>query len=91
VSCENGGRIVGVPVVIPVIVVAVDVHLALLIPLVERGVLCKISSLSLPIDPSTSLRVIPSLSRDEYSPGCILFGIFKSANILHQVSFVFRK
>lgn len=49
------------PVVIPPIVVAVDVHIALVIPVVERGVaLCDVPSLPLPI---------------ECSPGCIEFGI----------------
>lgn len=48
------------PVVVPVIVVAVDVQVALVIPPLERGELCKI--LSIPLPP-------------EYSQGCILFGI----------------
>lgn len=48
------------PIVIPVIVVAVDVHLALVIPVVERGEMYKVPSRSLPI---------------EYSQGCIESGI----------------
>jgi len=47
------------PVVIPVIVVAVDVHVALVIPLVERGDMCGTPSVPLPIDCSL---------------GCIVFG-----------------
>ena len=49
------------PVVVPVVVVAVDVHLALVVPTVERGVaLYGVSSISLPL---------------EYSQGCIESGI----------------
>ena len=49
------------PVVIPVVVVTVDIHVALTIPTVQRGVaLYKVSSTSPPL---------------EYSWGCILFGI----------------
>ena len=39
------------PVVVPVVVVAVDVHLALVVPTVERGVaLYKVSSVPLPLE-----------------------------------------
>jgi len=39
------------PVVIPVVVVAVDVHVALVVPPVERGIaLCKASPLSPPLE-----------------------------------------
>lgn len=49
------------PVVVPVVVVAVDVHLALVVPTVERGVaLYGVSSISLPL---------------EYSRSCIESGI----------------
>ena len=49
------------PVVVPVVVVAVDVHLALVVPTVERGVaLYGVSSISLPL---------------EYSQSCIESGI----------------
>ena len=49
------------PVVVPVVVVAVDVHLALVVPTVERGVaLYGVSSFSLPL---------------EYSQSCIESGI----------------
>ena len=49
------------PVVVPVVVVAVDVHLALVVPTVERGViLYEVSSISLPL---------------EYSQSCIESGI----------------
>ena len=44
------------PVVIPVVVVAVDVHVTLAIPPIERGELCNESSLPPPL---------------EYSQGCI--------------------
>lgn len=44
------------PIVIPVVVVVVDIHIAIVIEVVERGNLCKISS------------VPPSL---EYSQECI--------------------
>ncbi len=49
------------PVVVPVVVVAVDVHLALVVPTVEHGVaLYGVSSISLPL---------------EYSQSCIESGI----------------
>ena len=39
------------PVVVPVIVVAIDVHLALVVPTVKRGVaLYGVSSISLPLE-----------------------------------------
>ena len=47
------------PVVVPVVVVAVDVHVALVIPPVERGEVCTVPSLALPV---------------ECSRGCISFG-----------------
>lgn len=42
------------PVVIPVIVVAVDVHVTLVVPPVERGELYKMPSLPLPVECSLS-------------------------------------
>ena len=48
------------PVVIPVIVVAVDIHIALAVPPVERGESWSVPSLPLPL---------------ECSRGCIVFGI----------------
>ena len=47
------------PVVVPVIVVAVDVHFALVVPPIERDELCSVPSMPLPI---------------ECSLGCIVFG-----------------
>jgi hypothetical protein len=38
------------PVVVPVVVVAVDVHVALVVPAVERGKLCDKLSVSPPFD-----------------------------------------
>lgn len=45
------------PVIIPIVVVLVAIHLALAIPLVERDESCKVPSLPPPV---------------EYSPGCIV-------------------
>jgi hypothetical protein len=60
------------PVVIPVIVVAVAVDFALIVPPVERDIgLCELPSVAPPLDVSW---------------GCILFGIFKSTSNSHQVS-----
>ena len=38
------------PVVVPVVVVAVDVHVALVVPTVERGEMCRIPSMSPPLE-----------------------------------------
>ena len=48
------------PIVVPVVVVAVDVHVALVIPAVERGELYDKPSMPPPL---------------EYSQGCIVFRI----------------
>ena len=48
------------PIVVPVVVIAIDVHVALVVPAVERGELCRVPPISPPL---------------EYSRGCIVFGI----------------
>jgi hypothetical protein len=54
------------PVVVPVVVVAVDVHLALVVPVVERGEMYRVPSVPLPI---------------EYSQGCIESGIYNAMGL----------
>ena len=56
VICEAGKQ----PVVVPIVVVAVDVHVPLVVPEVERSELYRVPSVPPPL---------------EYSQGCIAFGI----------------
>jgi len=83
VSCENTRRITGVPVVV-VDPVVVPVPGTVLIPIKVEDIavairvphqLYKMPSMPPPLDPSTVLRVIPSLPRDDCSWDCIVFGI----------------
>ncbi len=55
------------PIVVPVVVVAVHVHVALVVPAIEARELCKVPSVPLPL---------------EYSRSCIVFGI-SNARALH--------